>query len=108
MPNTHPILKDGSTISDIQKYIAAVVVYRGFTNTVHDDFLMLTEEVGELAKTLRKAKGIGIAKDSSTISAEDEVADVLWMLICVCNQLGINLEHALRQKEEKNKRRTWQ
>ena len=103
----HPALKDNPTLSDVQKYIAAAVAHRKFSNSLQDDFIMLTEEVGELAKSLRKHRGIGLDAKSVARAAEDEVADVLWMLACVCNQLGIDLEQAFRAKEEKNKSRVW-
>lgn len=106
--SAHPVLKDEPRLRDIQNYIKDVVKARGFDdNTVQDNFIMLTEEVGELAKALRSLRGIGLADDSTAVHIEHEVADVLWMLICVCNQLDIDLEAALRAKEEKNKQRTW-
>lgn len=95
-------------MADIQAYIKATVKHRGFDKqSVQDNFIMLTEEVGELAKALRPLRGIGIADDSQTVEIEHEVADVLWMLVCVCNQLDIDLETALRSKEQKNMQRTW-
>jgi NTP pyrophosphatase (non-canonical NTP hydrolase) len=39
--------------------------------------------------------------------ADEEAADVLWMLLTVCNGLGIDLEAAFRAKDEHNKTRTW-
>ena len=69
---------------------------------------MLTEEVGELAKALRKQAGVKVASDSKLTDVKEETVDVFWMLVCVCNQLGINLEKALRTKEAKNKTRRWQ
>lgn len=89
-------------------YIGAVVKHRGFDDqTVDYEFRMLVEEVGELAKALRKHQGGFIADDSKTSQVSHECADVLWMLACVCNRLGIDLEAALRDKEEHNKTRTW-
>ncbi len=105
----HPVLAASPTLADIQAYIKAVIKHRGFDDeTVQDQFIMLTEEVGELAKALRKFHGTArIAKDSAVGQVEHEAADVLWMLVCVCNQLGIDLEAALRSKEEINKQRVW-
>lgn len=105
----HPVLKDHPTLEDIQTYIADAALYRGFDQeSLRDTFILLTEEVGELAKALRKHTGVKLATDSKIVEVENEAADVLWMLICICNQLGINLEKALRAKEEANKTRIWQ
>jgi len=108
MTATHPVLGSQPTLADIQAYIAAVVAFRGFDKEdVQDKFIMLTEEIGELAKALRKTNGVRMATDSAATNVAEEAADVLWMLVCVCNILGIDLEAALRSKEEKNKQREW-
>jgi NTP pyrophosphatase (non-canonical NTP hydrolase) len=104
----HPVLVEHPTIPDMQAYIAATIKHRGFDeDTLQDQFIMLTEEVGELAKALRKHHGGTIAADSAVGLIENEAADVFWMLVCVCNKLGIDLETAVRGKEELNKQRTW-
>lgn len=106
--NSHPILKDDPTLVDVQAYIKRVLKHRGFDRqTIDHEFRMLVEEVGELAKALRKYKGGFIAEDSEDRELAHECADVLWMLICICNSLGVDLEQALRDKEEHNKTRTW-
>src|SRR6185437_3106172 len=99
-----PTLQSEPTLPDIQTYIKDMIHHRGFDGeSLQDVFIMLTEEVGELAKSLRKFHGTTrIATDSTVSSVEHEAADVLWMLICVCNKLDINLEDALRSKEEIN------
>ncbi|HSX04964.1 MAG TPA: MazG nucleotide pyrophosphohydrolase domain-containing protein [Candidatus Saccharimonadales bacterium] len=106
----HPVLAANPTLAEIQAYMAAVVKHRGFDKeTLQDSFILLTEEVGELAKALRKHEGRAPVATDSTIGAiEHEAADVFWMLICVCNHLGIDLETALRDKEEINKQRRWE
>jgi NTP pyrophosphatase (non-canonical NTP hydrolase) len=106
--SSHPILKSDPTLPDIQDYIRQVLKHRGFDKqTVDHEFRMLVEEVGELAKALRKPKGGLIAEDSEDRELAHEAADVLWMLVSVCNRSGIDLEKALRDKEEHNKTRTW-
>ncbi|HEX3568152.1 MAG TPA: MazG nucleotide pyrophosphohydrolase domain-containing protein [Candidatus Saccharimonadales bacterium] len=105
----HPVLGPDPTLRDVQNYVQATIVYRGFDKeSLQDKFIMLTEEVGELAKALRKQNGVKTATDSKVGAVDHEAADVLWLLICVCNKLGIDLEKALRSKEEINKTRTWQ
>jgi NTP pyrophosphatase (non-canonical NTP hydrolase) len=68
---------------------------------------MLVEEVGELAKALRRHAGHKMDVAAPDINVRHEAADVLWMLVATCNKLGIDLEEALREKEEKNKQRVW-
>jgi len=105
---SHPVLKAKPTLTEIQTYVEAVVKHRGFSSdTLQDNFIMLTEEIGELAKALRKKGGVKTATDSDLKVIEHETADVLWMLICVCNQLNIDLELAFRDKEAHNKKRAW-
>ncbi len=107
-PADHPILPTSPTIPQMQKYIQTVVEYRGFDkNTVQDNFIMLCEEVGELAKALRIFSDVKLATDSNIVDLQHEVADVFWMLACVCNQLDVDIESAVRIKDERNKHRVW-
>ncbi|MDB5177993.1 MAG: putative pyrophosphatase [Candidatus Saccharibacteria bacterium] len=102
-------LKDNPTLSEIQAYIAGRTKERGFDKeTTQDSFMLLVEEVGELAKALRPLHGIKTAVDSTQSEVEHEAADVFWLLVCICNGLNIDLETALRSKETKNLTRTWQ
>jgi NTP pyrophosphatase (non-canonical NTP hydrolase) len=106
---THPVLKPEPTLADMQAYIAATNKYRGHDTSVQTCLLLLCEEVGELAKAIRK--GVGVKMDAAKLDdshADEEAADVLWMLCSICNDLGIDLERVFRDKEEKNKLRTWQ
>lgn len=108
MPANQPILKSKPTLADIQDYISTVSAKRGFdTESVQDVFLLLTEEVGELAKSLRKQSGIKLADDSKQLEVNLEAADVLWLLIYLCNIMDIDLEKALRAKEQINIKRHW-
>ena len=59
---------------------------------------MLTEEVGEVARIIARRYGEQSEKESDkTKDLGDEMADVLFVLICLANQTGINLEEALKQ-----------
>ena len=104
----HPVLKPQPTLSDIQQYIAKANEHRGHDPSVRTCLLLLCEEVGELAKAVRKSVGVRMdtAKPDDA-HADEEAADVLWTLCSICNDLDINLEEALRAKEEQNKTRTW-
>ena len=104
-------LSRNATLSDVQKYIKKVIEIRGFGNqSVQAALLLLLEEVGELAKAIRKNTQ-GMSVDSSRINnydtIESEVADVLIVLISICNSLGIDLFDALKEKESVNCARTW-
>jgi NTP pyrophosphatase (non-canonical NTP hydrolase) len=63
---------------------------------------ILTEEVGEVARLMSRLYGDQSFKESDTNKElSDELADVLWVLICIANQTGINLEDALKKNFEK-------
>ncbi len=63
---------------------------------------LLTEEVGELARIIaRKYGDQSFKKEEENLSLEDEMADVLWVLICLANQTGVNLEKAFAGNIEK-------
>ena len=63
---------------------------------------VLTEEVGELARIMARTYGDQSFKDSElSKNLGDEMADVLWVLICLANQTGVDLEEALKKNIEK-------
>ncbi len=63
---------------------------------------ILTEEVGELARLMARKYGDQSFKNNEEQSdLGDEIADVLWVLICLANQTGINLTEALQKNFEK-------
>lgn len=63
---------------------------------------ILTEEVGELARIMARTYGDQYFKEGEQSKyLGDEMADVLWVLICLANQTGIDLEDALRKNIEK-------
>ncbi len=71
---------------------------------------VLTEEVGELARVMVRTYGDqSFKKSDEGASLADEMADVLWVLICLANQTGVNLteafEHNLRKKTERDRER---
>ncbi|MBR5542130.1 MAG: nucleotide pyrophosphohydrolase [Bacteroides sp.] len=66
---------------------------------------VLTEEVGELARIMARTYGDQSFKEGEKRDLSDEMADVLWVLICLANQTGINLTEAfLRNLEKKTNR----
>ena len=63
---------------------------------------MLTEEVGEVARIIARTYGEQSSKDSDKKAIlADELADVLFVLICIANQTGVNLTDALEKNLEK-------
>jgi NTP pyrophosphatase (non-canonical NTP hydrolase) len=63
---------------------------------------MLTEEVGEVARIIARRYGEQSEKESDkTKDLGDEMADVLFVLICLANQTGVDLEEALKRNLEK-------
>ena len=66
---------------------------------------VLTEEVGELAHVMARKYGDQSFKQGEKDNLADEMADVLWVLICLANQTGVNLTEAFRQNLEKKTNR---
>ncbi len=63
---------------------------------------ILTEEVGELARIMSRTYGEQSFKESDKAhSLPDEMADILWVLICLANQTGVNLTEAFQKNMEK-------
>ena len=66
---------------------------------------VLTEEVGELARGMARKYGDQSFKAGEKDNLEEEIADVLWVLICIANQTGVNLTEALQKSIEKKTNR---
>ena len=66
---------------------------------------VLTEEVGELARVMARKYGDQSFKQGEKDNLADEMADVLWVLICLANQTGVNLTEAFRQNLKKKTNR---
>lgn len=59
---------------------------------------ILTEEVGELARIMARTYGDQSFKESDLAkNLSDEIADILWVLLCIANQTGVDLEEALKK-----------
>ena len=67
---------------------------------------LLTEEVGELARVIARTYGDQVAKEGDLRkSLAEEMADVLWVLICLANQTGVDLTEAFKSSIEKKTNR---
>ena len=62
---------------------------------------VLTEEVGELARIMARTYGEQSFKEGEKHDIGDEMADILWVLICLANQTGIDLTESFRKNLEK-------
>ena len=70
------------------------------------NMVILTEEVGELARLMARKYGEQSFKESDkNQDLGDEMADVLWVLICLANQTGVNLTEAFQKNMDKKNRR---
>lgn len=89
------------TIRNLQDSIAKI---NHKNNSVDKYFYKLAEEVGELAKVIRKDKRL---KDSNTIkdTIEEELYDVLYYVVCLANIYDIDLEKCAILKEEINSKK---
>jgi NTP pyrophosphatase (non-canonical NTP hydrolase) len=56
---------------------------------------VLTEEVGELARVMARTYGDQSFKEGESHNLADEMADVLWVLVCLANQTGVDLTEAI-------------
>ena len=94
-------IKEAQTLVDnwIKEY--GVRYFNELTNMAQ-----LTEEVGEVARIIARRYGEQSEKESDkNKDLGDEMADVLWVLICLANQTGIDLEEALRKNLDKKTNR---
>ena len=65
----------------------------------------LTEEVGELARLMARRYGDQSFKAGENHDPSEEMADILWVLVCLANQTGVDLTEAIRKSFEKKTQR---
>lgn len=101
---THP------SLPELQTYMHEICQERGWTRDSYaEKFLLFTEEVGELAKAIRKTQGLYQEKARQKhLELEEEFADVLSYLLDLANYFQVDLESAFREKEQVNAARTWE
>jgi NTP pyrophosphatase (non-canonical NTP hydrolase) len=95
------------TINDAQQEVdnwIKTVGVRYFSELTN--MAILTEEVGELARIIARKYGDQSFKNNEEqADLGDEMADVLWVLICLANQTGVNLTDAFQKNMEKKSKR---
>jgi NTP pyrophosphatase (non-canonical NTP hydrolase) len=105
MENQHTMKQ--LTIDDAQKEIdiwIKTIGVRYFNELTNLGILM--EEVGELSRLMVRKYGEQSFKQTDQgKELEDELADVLWVLMCIANQTGVNLNEALQKNFEKKTKR---
>lgn len=72
---------------------------------IKTNMIVLTEEVGEMARVIARQHGEQSTKENEVLNLEDEMADVLWVLLCMANQSNIDLTEALKKNIEKKTNR---
>ena len=94
------------TIEEAQKKVDnwikehGVRYFNELTNTA-----ILAEEVGEVARIMARRYGEQSFKEGEKSDLGDELADVLWVLICIANQTGTDLTEAFRKNIDKKTKR---
>ena len=87
---------------EVDKWIKSIGVryFSELTNTA-----ILMEEVGELARVMSRKYGDQSTKAGEELNLADEMTDVLWVLVCLANQTGVDLTEAFRQNVQKKTQR---
>jgi NTP pyrophosphatase (non-canonical NTP hydrolase) len=93
-------------LTPLQSYYARVAERRGYAHeSARDCLLLLTEEVGELARAIRKDAGLARDGGHGTIESAAELADVQLYVVHLANVLGVDLSVAVSEKESLNESR---
>lgn len=102
-------LSKKSSVEELQKYIKDMFEVRGFRTSILERMCLLTEEMGELAKEVRKTDNnlmIDINKNYNS-NLENEITDVFICLMGMCELLDMDIVQGLKNKEEINFKREW-
>ena len=100
------MLQENITLRELQQEVDAwiksigVRYFSELTNTA-----ILMEEVGELARVMSRKYGDQSTKAGEELNLADEMTDVLWVLVCLANQTGVDLTEAFRQNMQKKTQR---
>ena len=89
-------------ISELQTAVDAWVKTHGvrYFNEL-TNMTVLVEEVGELARVMARKFGEQSYKEGETDNLAEELADVLWVLVCIANQTGVDLNEAVNENFRK-------
>lgn len=94
------------TISEAQKMVDNWIHQYGvrYFNEL-TNMACLTEEVGELARIIARKYGEQSFKEGENTDPSEEMADILWVLLCLANQTGVDLTKALEDSMKKKTKR---
>jgi len=99
---------DERTLRELQERVWELNKERGFNLTDPDKKLViLMEEVGELAKAVRKQVGLGFSDTTQTRDVAEELADVQIVLLGLARMLDVDMADVVEQKIAENEKRTW-
>lgn len=93
-------------LSELQKRVDAWIREYGvryFSELTN--MAILTEEVGELARVMARKYGDQSFKAGEKDNLDEEIADILWVLLCIANQTGVDVTKAFRKSLEKKTKR---
>ena len=94
------------TLAEAQKMVDQwVKTYGGRYFSELTNMAVLTEEVGELARVIARTYGEQSFKPGEKHNLGEEMADVLWVLVCLANQTGIDLSAEIRKSFAKKTQR---
>lgn len=96
------------TLTELQAYVWRMNKERGFNiDDSSKKLVMLMEEVGELAKAIRKKVGLKFTDTTKQTDIEEELADVQIVLLGLAGIVEADIASAVSAKEEKNRNREW-
>ena len=98
-----------SSVEDLQKYIKDMIEVRNFRTSLMERMCLLTEELGELAKEVRKTDNnllVDVNKNYSS-NLENEITDVFICLMGMCEMIDMDIVQGLKNKEAINFNREW-
>ena len=103
------LLNEKSSVIEIQKYIKDMKKVRKFDGvTIEREMMLFVEELGELAKAIRKnTKGHLDMEKEYNANVEEELADCFIYLLSIANMNKVDIFKAFKAKEAKNCDRTW-
>lgn len=99
-PTPSPTLAEAQRLVDKWIKTYGVRYFSELTNMA-----CLTEEVGELARVMARCYGDQSFKEGENKDPSEEMADVLWVLLCLANQTNVDLSEAFRRSIEKKTKR---
>lgn len=100
---TNSKMKPSTSLQELQRLVDQWINQHGvrYFNEL-TNMAILTEEVGEIARIMARKYGEQSFKNSDeNADLADEIADVLWVLACIANQTGIDLEEAFQKNMSK-------